>query len=83
MTKGVNKQIILRKYGKIYHTGNARHEEDGRTEGVLPHEGGTQHRLSGVYPHTTAANELRAFSRDASSGIVSVGRKPAVVYVKG
>ena len=33
--------------------------------------------------HTTAANELRAFSRDASSGIVSVGRKPAVVYVKG
>jgi hypothetical protein len=32
--------------------------------------------------HTTAANELRAFSRDASSGIVSVGRRPAVVYVK-
>ena len=32
--------------------------------------------------HTTAANELRAFSRDASSGIISVGRKPAVVYVK-
>ena len=33
--------------------------------------------------HTTAANELRAFSRDASSGIVSVGRGSAVVYVKG
>ena len=32
--------------------------------------------------HTTAANELRTFSRDVSSGIVSVGRKPAVVYVK-
>ena len=32
--------------------------------------------------HTTAACELRAFSRDASSGIVSVGRAPAVVYVK-
>ena len=32
--------------------------------------------------HTTAANELRVFSRDASSGIVSVGRRPAVVYVK-
>ena len=32
--------------------------------------------------HTTAANELRTFSRDDSSGIVSVGRKPAVVYVK-
>ena len=32
--------------------------------------------------HTTAANELRTFSRDASSGIVSVGRRPAVVYVK-
>jgi len=32
--------------------------------------------------HTTAACELRAFSRDASSGIVSVGRGPAVVYVK-
>jgi hypothetical protein len=32
--------------------------------------------------HTTAANELRTFSRDVSSGIVSVGRRPAVVYVK-
>ena len=32
--------------------------------------------------HTTAANELRAFSLDVSSGIVSVGRRPAVVYVK-
>ena len=32
--------------------------------------------------HTTAANELRTFSRDTSSGIVSVGRRPAVVYVK-
>ena len=32
--------------------------------------------------HTTAANELRAFSRDASSGIGKVGRRPAVVYVK-
>ena len=32
--------------------------------------------------HTTAANELRAFSRDASSGIISVGCTPAVVYVK-
>jgi hypothetical protein len=32
--------------------------------------------------HTTAANELRAFSRDGSSGIISVGRRPAVVYVK-
>ena len=32
--------------------------------------------------HTTAANELRTFSRDGSSGIVSVGRRPAVVYVK-
>jgi hypothetical protein len=32
--------------------------------------------------HTTAVNELRAFRRDASSGIVSVDRKPAVVYVK-
>ena len=32
--------------------------------------------------HTTAANELRAFSQDASSGIISVGRRPAVVYVK-
>ena len=32
--------------------------------------------------HTTASNELRAFSRDAASGIVSVGRRPAVVYVK-
>lgn len=32
--------------------------------------------------HTTAACELRAFSRDDSSGIVSVGRGSAVVYVK-
>jgi len=32
--------------------------------------------------HTTAANELRAFSRDASSGIGKVERRPAVVYVK-
>ena len=32
--------------------------------------------------HTTASNELRTFSRDTSSGIVSVGRRPAVVYVK-
>ena len=32
--------------------------------------------------HTTAACELRAFSRDASSGIVSVGRGSSVVYVK-
>ena len=33
--------------------------------------------------HTTAACELRNFSLDASSGIVSVGRGSAVVYVKG
>ena len=33
--------------------------------------------------HTTAACELRDFSRDASSGIVSVGRGSAVVYIKG
>ena len=32
--------------------------------------------------HTTAACELRAFSMDVSSGIVSVGCRPAVVYVK-
>ena len=32
--------------------------------------------------HTTAANELRTFSRDTSSGIISVGHRPAVVYVK-
>ena len=32
--------------------------------------------------HTPAACELRAFSMDVSSGIVSVGRRPAVVYVK-
>ena len=32
--------------------------------------------------HTTAACELRAFSRNASSGIVSVGRGSSVVYVK-
>ena len=31
--------------------------------------------------HTTAANELRDFSRDASSGIVSVGKEVTVVYV--
>ena len=33
--------------------------------------------------HTTAACELRAFSRNASSGIVSVGRGSTVVYIKG
>ena len=33
--------------------------------------------------HTTAAKELRTFSHDGSSGIVSVGRGSAVVYVKG
>ena len=33
--------------------------------------------------HTTVACELRAFSRDASSGIVKVGRGTAIVYVKG
>lgn len=33
--------------------------------------------------HTTAACELRAFSRDPSSGIVSVGRRSTVVYIKG
>ena len=33
--------------------------------------------------HTTAACELRAFSRNTSSGIVSVGRGSAVVYIKG
>ena len=32
--------------------------------------------------HTTAACELRAFSRDAASRIVSVGRGSSVVYVK-
>lgn len=32
--------------------------------------------------HTTAANELRAFSRDSASGIISVGRGVTVVYVK-
>lgn len=32
--------------------------------------------------HTTAACELRAFSRDASTGIDFVGRGSAVVYVK-
>ena len=32
--------------------------------------------------HTTASNELRTFSRDASSEIISVGSRPAVVYVK-
>ena len=38
-------------------------------------------KLTGL-AHTTAANELRTFSRDGSSGIISVGRRPAVVYVK-
>ena len=38
-------------------------------------------KLTGL-GHTTAACELRAFSLDASSGIVSVGRGPAVVYIK-
>lgn len=33
--------------------------------------------------HTTAACELRAFSRDPLSGIVPVGRGSTVVYVKG
>ena len=33
--------------------------------------------------HTTSACELRAFSRDASSGIVAIGRGSSVVYVKG
>ena len=33
--------------------------------------------------HTTAAGELRAFSQDPSSGIVSVGRGSTVVYVEG
>ena len=33
--------------------------------------------------HTTAACELRAFSRNASSGIVSMGRGSTVVYIKG
>ena len=33
--------------------------------------------------HTTSACELRAFSRDASSGIVALGRGSSVVYVKG
>ena len=32
--------------------------------------------------HTTAASELRAFSRDPSSGIVRMGRGSATVYVK-
>ena len=38
-------------------------------------------KLTGL-GHTTAACELRAFSLDSSSGIVSVGRGPAVVYIK-
>ena len=38
-------------------------------------------KLTGL-GHTTAACELRAFSNDTSSGIVSVGRRSAVVYVK-
>lgn len=33
--------------------------------------------------HTTSACELRSFSRDASSGIVVIGKGPSVVYVKG
>ena len=33
--------------------------------------------------HTTSACELRAFSQDASSGIVAIGRGSSVVYVKG
>lgn len=33
--------------------------------------------------HTTAANELRMFSRNPSSGIVRMGRSSATVYVKG
>ena len=33
--------------------------------------------------HTTSACELRAFSRDTSSGIVAIGRGSSVVYVKG
>ena len=33
--------------------------------------------------HTTSACELRVFSRDASSGIVAIGRGSSVVYVKG
>ena len=33
--------------------------------------------------HTTSACELRAFSRDSSSGIVAIGRGSSVVYVKG
>lgn len=33
--------------------------------------------------HTKAANELRAFSRKPSSGIVRTGRSSATVYVKG
>lgn len=38
-------------------------------------------KLTGL-AHTTAACELRAFSRDASSGISSIGRRASVVYVK-
>lgn len=38
-------------------------------------------KLTGL-AHTTAACELRAFSQDDSSGIGSVGRGSAVVYVK-
>ena len=33
--------------------------------------------------HTTAASELRAFSRNPSSGIVRMGKGAATVYVKG
>lgn len=32
--------------------------------------------------HTTAACELRAFSRDPQSGIIKVGRGSAIVYIK-
>ena len=32
--------------------------------------------------HTTAACELRAFSRDTSSGIIALGRGSTVVYIK-
>ena len=39
-------------------------------------------KLTGL-GHTRAACELRAFSLDDSSGIVSVGRSPSVVYIKG
>ena len=38
--------------------------------------------LTGQGP-TASACELRAFSRDSSSGIVAIGRGSSVVYVKG